>query len=283
MLIDRLLDNWDEFVDSTSRAGLEFKLAGAGWDEVKSLLKESVAFDCNNVSEYLKNKALDGKKLSYPNVRPCFDNMWLEWKPYLPNESEMVFVTKEGCLISSIERENHIDVYVHSFWEGSIDNNTAKPNYFGTLGWVCDNDGQLTNIITKYIDHYMEKIDSAEKEVGMIGILRKCLTLPLLTLSFLHCKNVAIHTDEPPIKLQKSRERKGKLPLITFKTLEIKPMIKILKEEGESETKGLQYALHICRGHFKDFSKGNGLFGRNKGLYWWDSQIRGHREIGAVK
>ena len=59
-------------------------------------------------------------------------------------------------------------------------------------------------------------------------------------------------------------------------------MAKILKEQGECETKGLQYALHICRGHFKDFSQSKGLFSRNKGLFWWDPQVRGNREIGGV-
>jgi hypothetical protein len=105
----------------------------------------------------------------------------------------------------------------------------------------------------------------------------------LMTISFMHCKNVTIQSTEPSAKLQKARERRGKLPLFTFKTLEIKPMVKILKEEGESDTKGLKHALHICRGHFKDFSQGLGLGrGHAHGLYWWDSQVRGNREVGAV-
>ena len=68
---------------------------------------------------------------------------------------------------------------------------------------------------------------------------------------------------------------------MTFKTLEIEPMKRALKHEGQSETAGLKKALHICRGHFKDYSK-HGLFGKYKGLYWWDSHVRGSTEEGVV-
>jgi hypothetical protein len=35
------------------------------------------------------------------------------------------------------------------------------------------------------------------------------------------------------------------------------------------------------RGHFKDYSV-KGLFGRYKGVYWWDSQVRGEVNGGVV-
>ena len=69
---------------------------------------------------------------------------------------------------------------------------------------------------------------------------------------------------------------------MTFKTLEIEPMKRILRTEGQSEKTGLRQALHICRGHFKDYSKGGGLFGKYKGLYWWESQVRGSVSEGTI-
>jgi hypothetical protein len=103
----------------------------------------------------------------------------------------------------------------------------------------------------------------------------------LLALSFLHCKNVTLATNTPPAKLSRAHQKRRGRPLMTFKTLEIEPMKRVLKHEGRSETTGLKKALHICRGHFKDYSK-HGLFGKYKGLYWWDSHVRGNAAQGTI-
>lgn len=179
------------------------------------------------------------------------------------------------------------DVWEQSDSEISIgtlifrENISGEIFFSGGLTWYCDTSGKLIekyDFISKFL--YSDHQEIQNENITAITLL---LYVPQLALSFMHCKNVILCTNEPSTKLQKARERRGKLPFFTFKTLEIKPIVKILKEEGESETKGLKHALHICRGHFKDFSQGPGL-GRTHahGLYWWDSQIRGSREVGAV-
>ena len=77
-------------------------------------------------------------------------------------------------------------------------------------------------------------------------------------------------------------ERKTKHPAAKWKVLTIEPMVRTLRIQGAIERNGISKALHICRGHFKDFSQGNGLFGRNKGLYWWDQHMRGDESAGVV-
>lgn len=42
-------------------------------------------------------------------------------------------------------------------------------------------------------------------------------------------------------------------------------------------------AMHTCRGHFADYRKGKGLFGKLKGLYWINSHVRGSEEHGVVE
>lgn len=108
------------------------------------------------------------------------------------------------------------------------------------------------------------------------------LTPILLTISFMHCKNVSMQREVPPIPLSKKYARKEGRALVSYRTLNIEPMKKVLRTEGNSEKTGLKQALHICRGHFKDFSKGKGLFGKYKGLYWWDSAVRGSVSEGIV-
>jgi hypothetical protein len=100
----------------------------------------------------------------------------------------------------------------------------------------------------------------------------------LFAISLMHCKNVK--------KIPRGRgttpgRRNHKPCKFTYKVLDIEPMKRVLRTEGQCETVGLKRALHICRGHFKDFSE-KGLFGKLHGVYWWDSQVRGNTENGVV-
>lgn len=103
----------------------------------------------------------------------------------------------------------------------------------------------------------------------------------LLTLSFLNCKNVKLVVNQPPLKLSRAHEKRHGRPLLRFHTLQIQPMREILSREGRVEETGLKRALHICRGHFKDY-RDKGLFGRFRNVYWWDAHVRGTIREGAV-
>lgn len=103
--------------------------------------------------------------------------------------------------------------------------------------------------------------------------------VPLLTLCFMNCRNVKLHEDLP---VNPCKRRKQGVPFVKRYTLEIKPMIKILRREGNMDTSGFRNALHICRGHFKDYRE-SGLFGKYKGIYWWDAQVRGSASAGSIE
>lgn len=133
-------------------------------------------------------------------------------------------------------------------------------------------DGKIVIGTGNYQDPYNE-----EDKTGI-----EYLHVPLLATSFAHCKNVVITTQRPSPKLVRAREKKDRPKPTTYKILEIEPMRKVLKSDGGmSQGTSLQRALHICRGHFKDYRQ-HGLFGRNKGLYWWDMSVRGQKEAGLI-
>jgi len=97
----------------------------------------------------------------------------------------------------------------------------------------------------------------------------------LLAVSFLHCKNVKIVDnvmDRPLAK--KYRERTGMQPT-PWKTLVIEPLKEILRTQGRSSEVGLARAMHICRGHFADYTEGRGLFGKYHGRFWIPATVRG--------
>lgn len=97
----------------------------------------------------------------------------------------------------------------------------------------------------------------------------------LLAVSFLHCKNVKLVDVEPDKPLAKKYHARNGIWPTEYHTLEIEPLKQILRHEGKSDTVGVAKAMHICRGHFRDYRQGAGLFGKYKQLVWTPSTIRG--------
>jgi len=95
----------------------------------------------------------------------------------------------------------------------------------------------------------------------------------LLSLSFLHCRNVGLEHVMPSLKQvhNKAQKRRGVQPYqpVAYKVLNIQPMREVLHSEGKSETVGTKRSLEICRGHFKHYENGRGLFGKHKGTFWF--------------
>jgi hypothetical protein len=102
----------------------------------------------------------------------------------------------------------------------------------------------------------------------------------LLAISFCHCKNVAVRTEDKPATLTARQIKNGHRPL-TFKILEITPMKHVLSQAGAGAQTGLKRALHICRGHFAHYEE-KGLFGKYRGRFWIPQHLRGSGEAGLV-
>lgn len=110
------------------------------------------------------------------------------------------------------------------------------------------------------------------------------LTWPALyAISMLHCKNVDLVDGSGQQKKKKSsRGRKERTSTaVQYKVLSIKPM------HGRSSGPGVAMnnlnAMHFCRGHFKDYRDGRGLFGKYNDIYWWTPQMRGNRSEGKIE
>lgn len=119
-------------------------------------------------------------------------------------------------------------------------------------------------------------------------LLRQTLELTvlfpaLMAHSLLACRNVQVADHQPPVKLSRRSERKHKVPLVVFKTLQIDPAGGRARPVSGSGYEVLDdRRLHIARGHFKTFTEERPLFGRRVGTYWWAPQLRGNADHGAV-
>jgi hypothetical protein len=105
----------------------------------------------------------------------------------------------------------------------------------------------------------------------------------LLAVSFMHCRNVSVADNPVPPKLARRYEERHGFAPTPYKTLVIEPLKAILRTEGKSGEHGAAHAMHICRGHFKDYREGKGLFGKYHQMVWHPSLVRGTkgRDSGA--
>lgn len=124
--------------------------------------------------------------------------------------------------------------------------------------------------------------DVVEDAIDEIAAMTQPWTFPMfMALSFLHCKNVATRIVEPEKKLSRAFERRHGRPLSKHHVIEIRPITEMLEREGGASTHGVARALHITRGHFRDYTQ-RGLFGKLKGVFWFDQHLRGTSQAGTV-
>jgi hypothetical protein len=156
----------------------------------------------------------------------------------------------------------------------------------GTFSWTINDDGVLSEGWEDigglpFLAPFNPKL--SEDERHQWGHNCWCFLVPaLLAVSFIHCRNTQLIDNHPSPALCKATKRRHGIRPITFKTLEIEPVKKMLAQKANAASGGLRLALHICRGHFKDYRQSRGLFGKHKELYWWDCHVRGHLKEGVV-
>jgi hypothetical protein len=137
--------------------------------------------------------------------------------------------------------------------------------------WGLDSNGKMILCSRNYED---------AEERDIVSWIEHFTSVCMLAMSFCNCKNVVIVDNHP--HTAKKILRRGDPPRVSYKTLQIEPIKRILETEGQALTHGLNHALHICRGHFKTYSGDKKLFGRVEGTFWWSPTVRGDKKNGEV-
>ncbi len=252
----------------------------------------------------------------FPNVAPPWQDFWVEWR--IPR-----FSNNEGRLVPMLQATQPIAVHVQATEMGA-ELAAILPAFAGspdpaaravlekarwglklTVFVEVRGVAWLVSEVTNFVGPDGALL-SEEGESGPLTVFPSsgkdgrepiypdpvggwCSTLgPLyLALSFVHCRNVSVRAQEG----ERPARRKGPAsrraaPRYSEYVLDIRPMQRVLREEGDSETVGLQKALHICRGHFARYGPGfdaGRLFGRLEGTFWVPQHLRGALSAGAVK
>ncbi len=148
-------------------------------------------------------------------------------------------------------------------------------------------EGAANETMSKLIDQAVAVSESSQAGRQVVyDIVLPFFHTAMLSLSFLHCRNIELKDVTPPVKTvhKKAQKRRGETSYkpVPYKVLNIQPMRQVLHTEGKSDTVGTKQSLHICRGHFKHYESGRGLFGKLHGTYWWPMQVRGSKEKGVA-
>lgn len=259
-------------------------------------LEESVVIVANNVCSYIYEISTQDEwniHHDFPNVAPPFETFFIEFNaPRTINVNGNILTDhkfrdyKFGILFKAFDTGNHYLSSIGARWAigCTVYQRSESMNKTVIVGYAqiaVREDGTVIDSDPGYIVAIPKEQNGKDPDAIQRAI-HNTLIVGLMTISLMHCKNVDLKTQIPPVALSKKHQKRCGVPLVKYKILEIDPMKKILRLEGNSQSLGLKHALHICRGHFKDFSKGKGLFGRYRGMYWWDSHVRGDPSHGVV-
>lgn len=277
------------------------ELMGNYFDTVFKVLPSIPVIVIDNVAEYIwkiTDKEVWDIGKDFPCMAPPFPVFWIEYKypSIIRSYGKLVERTEESAIQTGVLFYADVNNLTNSesYWKvtamsySKFRENHGIHQILGPLA-ICE---MLLDKFGNPIEYPIisipavkgVKIDYAIAEKELPNIFSASFFVsPCMSLSLMNCKNVKKEMKEPDAPLSKKYEKRHGRPLQKFYTLVIDPMKELLKRQGEAEKTGIRKALHICRGHFADYSEGNGLFGKYHGRYWMPSHIRGKRSFGTVE
>lgn len=256
-----------------------------------------IGVDITNVAQwyYVDNPKMDWTMNDLPVSSPPWNRSWFEWN--LPKtwnmDGELATFKYNNVRMGAYQRATRItDANRDKFFEQFQNRFPVEDAEFfveeslyqfmrGELFHICDMNYGVTSTGDMLVPMQVKAGRSNLKESAKQLHKATDLLWPLhVAISFLHCKNVELADNVAPPKVLRKRQKSGK-PSFIFKTLAIGS----LKKESTTATlpgnSPMQRALHICRGHWKDFTE-KGLFGKHKGIFFWEQRLRGTSKEGVV-
>jgi len=107
------------------------------------------------------------------------------------------------------------------------------------------------------------------------------INLAFAFVMLLNCKNIQTEVIKAPEALNKKRRKAGKQELFDYHVLNV--VVPSRKQGYSEKTEPLSHnRVHLCRGHFKEYTQEHPLFGKLTGLYWWQPHVRGQNKDGIV-
>ena len=217
---------------------------------------------------------------------------WRESRKIKIIPGEQIRAPKRAVLV--VNHEGGIQAS-YSFYMAEID--ASNVNQFAQLGITNDSWAvSLTSSVYLPEENRLRWIDWAgvylyenfgdECVMACIRDAGRDIGMTRLYTEILNCQNIITKEVTPSGKLNHKRVRNGKLPLYSYKILEVvkgKPKTKNAGSVPWDYKSPEAVRFHLCRGHFKTFTEERPLFGKYSGTFWWNPQSRGDRNKGVVE
>ena len=244
---------------------------------------ESLEFDINTFAE--------------TSIRPPFDCCWHEWV-----ETDNKGYPVDCCALTMIDGDGL--VWMHHGFEGRQQRKILKkwpPSIWGHVAFPIDEfeknrEQFLEYLIPSFCENRDQKgwlgglSDAGEKfqkaihEEGgdddvMTVIINQTRTV-LWSWLLLSCKNVTTIEVHPSTRRRNATEDPSR---VVYRELQVSAAPgQRNQHESDLDEHGHGVAFHVRRGHFADYTKGNGLFGKYKGRYWIGPAPIGDPQYGTV-
>lgn len=239
---------------------------------IQKAMPAAQVFLSTNIHKLIDPHGVYEASKDFPNAAPPFSTTWTEWSVAQSFADAIKFPELSRCGTLTISETTDRGFTLHIY--GILEMGMSIAVFPGEAQYTLDT---LGNVINHKI-----LMPSPQETGGVSPEAIDGLVIPtLLTFSLLNCKNVTTQENKPYQNEIRRWKKRNKNPLCRYHTLNISTMSKILKEKGNIKKNGPAKALHICRGHFRDYTK-NGLFGKHKGTYYFGPTIRGNKANGLV-
>jgi len=248
-------------------------------------IKEAQKFNTMDLSEYNHNaKSQIGTRCFCGDscVRMPYQKIWIDYSASGSNvvDNGDIKSTKRGAYLKALQDDKHILAMFFTYVD------TISTWLISPISLLIRQSPEIRNDDISgspnviYYNNYLPPDIANQKGKLIVKEFQDDIGIINFTLLFLNTKNIDTIDHEPPPKLNKSRKKKGKCPIFTYKTLVIKPTS---KKQQEQEAQGLwNNRIHLCRGHFKEYTPEKPLFGKFTGRYWWQPSVRGRNTDGVV-
>ena len=270
-------------------------------DQFRKILKPAPVFEISNVSEYFyqgTDQTHWGIYSDFPRPMPPFRATWLEWRiPKTVLEKGVLGdlplsekFNRAGCLVHTRPLGDYHKLHLPIGCENGIsvtffleERDSRTPAIVCTQNFAIGPNWDLLSLtkIEKGIAfsyptcnvEVAHKTEAGWEALRYVDDFSNQLSFPaFLAMSLLNCKNVVTKEVTTPPALVKANKRRGHEITPSHLLIEIQPItVRTARESGAPGYS--KAAVSIIRGHFKDYSNGKGLFGRYKGMFWWDQRL----------
>jgi hypothetical protein len=180
--------------------------------------------------------------------------------------------TKEGILVKEINSKQWM-IYTVTYHQSSK-KWIIYPHKF--IINITEGDSTVTPIF--FIGDY-------ENEGLKARFLREFAWVKCLldySVRLLNCKNIQTEKIKAPEALNKKRRKNGKQEIFDYHVLNVVVPSNNKRGYQEKSIPLSHNRVHLCRGHFKEYTTEHPLFGKYTGLWWWQPSVRGQNKDGIV-